>query len=262
MTFCEASVSRNIIKSYSRKLEAAVTGDVAIVGAGPSGLVAAWRLAEKGFRVSIFEKRLAPGGGVWGGAMGMNEIVVQPEAFGLLRTARVRYRMGEDGLGVVDAAELASALCLKALQEGAAYFNLMAVEDVVVKKKRVAGVVVNRTLIGENLPVDPLVFSARAVLDATGHEAAVLNFLRKRGLFKERKWGEDPMDAPAGEAFVQAKAGEVYPGLYVAGMSVCTAYGGPRMGPIFGGMLLSGERAAGRIAADLRKPSAREERSK
>ena len=155
----------------------------------------------------------------------------------------------------MDAAELVSALCLRVLRSGAAYFNLMAVEDVSVKKKRVAGVVVNRTLIGENLPVDPLVFSARAVLDATGHEASVLSVFRKRGLLKERKWGEAPLDAPAGEEFVQAKAGEVYPGLYVAGMSVCTAYGGPRMGPIFGGMLLSGERAAGIIAGDLRKPS-------
>jgi thiazole biosynthesis enzyme len=251
--FDETGISRIILKTYFEKLKNAVSVDVAVVGAGPSGLVAAWRLAEKSFRVSIFEKRLAPGGGVWGGAMGMNDIAVQPEAFGLLKAAGVRHRMGEDGLGVADAAELASALCLKALRSGSSYFNLMAVEDVVVKKRRVAGVVVNRTLLGENLPVDPLVFSARAVLDTTGHEASVLGALRKRGLFKGRAWGEATLDAPAGEAFVQERAGEVFPGLYVAGMSVCTAYGGPRMGPIFGGMLLSGERAAERIAADLRK---------
>jgi thiamine thiazole synthase len=44
---------------------------------------------------------------------------------------------------------------------------------------------------------------------------------------------------------------EVYPGVYVAGMAANAAFGAPRMGPIFGGMLLSGERAAELILGQL-----------
>ena len=57
------------------------------------------------------------------------------------------------------------------------------------------------------------------------------------------------MYAAAGESFVVERVAEVYPGLWVTGMSVCTTFGGPRMGPIFGGMLLSGKRVAEMILA-------------
>ena len=37
---------------------------------------------------------------------------------------------------------------------------------------------------------------------------------------------------------------EVFPNLYVCGMAANAAFGGPRMGPIFGGMLISGKKVA------------------
>ncbi|MCK4788892.1 MAG: hypothetical protein KAV87_34440, partial [Desulfobacteraceae bacterium] len=63
--------------------------------------------------------------------------------------------------------------------------------------------------------------------------------------------GEGPMDALSGEAFVVRNVSEVFPGLWVAGMSVCATLGGPRMGPIFGGMLFSGKRVAELICSTL-----------
>ena len=52
------------------------------------------------------------------------------------------------------------------------------------------------------------------------------------------------MSVEESEAGVVSKTGEVYPGLYLAGMSVASVYHLPRMGPIFGGMIQSGKKAA------------------
>jgi thiamine thiazole synthase len=52
------------------------------------------------------------------------------------------------------------------------------------------------------------------------------------------------MWAEVGEREIIDNTQEVYPGLIVAGMAANAVFGAPRMGPIFGGMLLSGKRAA------------------
>ncbi|MFC1661536.1 sulfide-dependent adenosine diphosphate thiazole synthase [Gemmatimonadota bacterium] len=249
----ESLISRAIMDSYHEKLSGSVSGDVVVVGAGPSGLMAAGDLAGRGHRVTVLEKRLAPGGGMWGGAMGMNEVVIQDEALSVLTDLGVRARPVGNGLHVADAMELASALCLNAVQAGATVLNLTLAEDLCVHDGKVCGVVANRTGVGDTMPVDPLTFQASAVLDATGHEAALVGMLHRRDLIEDGpgRSGEGPMNAEAGEAFVVDEITEVFPGLWITGMCVAAARRGPRMGPIFGGMLLSGKRAAEFVDIEL-----------
>jgi thiamine thiazole synthase len=64
--------------------------------------------------------------------------------------------------------------------------------------------------------------------------------------------GEKSMWAEKGEKEILRNTREVYPRLVVAGMTANAVFGSPRMGAIFGGMLLSGKKAA-RVAMELLK---------
>ena len=253
--FDEVRISKAIMDAYHRKVSKHLKGDVVIAGAGPSGMLAAGLLSQRGLKVVVVEKRLTPGGGVWGGAMTMNEVAIQEEALEIVEELKVRHVEVGEGLYTVDAMELASALCLHAVRSGATILNMMYVEDVCIHEGSVKGVVVNRTLGPTPLPVDPMTLMASAVVDATGHETVLVELLQKRGLLEgsriARRLGDGPMNAVEGERFVVEHVGEAYPGLWLCGMAVCAAYGGPRMGPIFGGMLLSGRRVADRITERL-----------
>ena len=141
----ETQVSKGIIKTYFEKLEKHLELDVAIVGGGPSGIVAAYYLAKAGLKVAQFDRKLSPGGGMWGGAMMFNQIVVQEEALSIVKDFDINYTPYEDGLYVMDSIESTSALLYKAVHEGATVFNCYSVEDVVFKNNEVSGVVVNWT---------------------------------------------------------------------------------------------------------------------
>ncbi len=52
------------------------------------------------------------------------------------------------------------------------------------------------------------------------------------------------MDVGDAETKVVKNTKEIYPGLVTCGMASASVFGTPRMGPIFGGMLLSGKKAA------------------
>jgi thiamine thiazole synthase len=253
----ELLISQRAVRSYFTKLERCLDIDVAIVGAGPSGLLCAIDLARMGRRVAIFERTLKPGGGVWGGAMLFNEVVVQEARVPILDELGVNHSAAEDGLVTTDSVELAAALTYHAVHAGAHIFNCVTVEDVVFKHDRVAGVVINWSpVLDEHLHVDPLTVMARAVVDAGGHDAELTaKVARKAGIRLATEsgeiMGERPMWAEEGERATVENSREVCPGLYVCGMAANGVFGSFRMGPIFGGMLESGRKIAQLIDGDL-----------
>jgi thiamine thiazole synthase len=246
----EIQISRAIIEQYTSKLLERLENDVVIAGSGPAGLAAAYYLAKNGVKTTVIEKKLAVGGGIWGGAAGFNEIVLEDSE--ILDEIGIPSKK-KNGLTIVDSVAFAAMLCSRAIAAGAVIFNLMEIEDIVVKKNAVCGVVVNGTAIRlAKLHVDPFCISAKFVVDSTGHPAELVAMLKNRKEdFHVKKIGEGFMDVESSEAGVVEKTGEIFKGLYVAGMSVCSAYNLPRMGPIFGGMLKSGKKVAELINAKL-----------
>lgn len=246
----EVTISRAIITTYMEKLLSALELDVAIVGGGPSGLTAGYYLARAGKKVAMFEKKLSIGGGMWGGGMMFNEIVVQEEARHVLDELDIPVRPFEPGYYTVDSIDAVTSLIHRAVRAGLKIFNLIGIEDVVFKKDRVTGLVINFSPVEmAGLHVDPLTLHASFVLDATGHPANVVHTLvRKMGVKLNTPsgsiMGECSMDAGLGEMHTVENTREVFPGLYVSGMAANESYGGYRMGPVFGGMLLSGRKAA------------------
>jgi thiamine thiazole synthase len=247
----EITISRAIVETYMKDFMEAMEVDVAIAGAGPSGLVTAYCLAKEGIKVALFERQLRVGGGMPGGGMMFNRIVVQTEGKRILDDFAVSAREYAKGYYVADSLEATSTICAAAIRSGARIFNLTSVEDVMIREDdRITGLVLNWSAVSwAKLHVDPLTIRCKVAVDATGHDAEVCNIVVKRMGPKLRTntggvIGEKSMWAERAEEEIVRNTKEVYPGLVVAGMTANAVFGYPRMGPIFGGMLLSGEKAA------------------
>lgn len=246
----ETQVSKGIINTYFEKLQSNLDLEVAIVGGGPSGIVAAYYMAKAGLKVALFDRKLSPGGGMWGGAMMFNQVVIQKEAMDIIKDFDINSTPFDDNLFTIDSVESTSSLLYHAVHAGATIFNCYSVEDVVFKDNVVSGVVVNWTpVLREGLHVDPLNIMAKCVIDGTGHDSEICKTVaRKNGIRLDTETGavigERSLDVIAGEEEVVNGTKEIYPGLYVCGMAASAVSGTPRMGPIFGGMLMSGKKVA------------------
>lgn len=257
MVLDEVKVTRAIVESYLQSFLKNTDVDVALVGAGPANLVAAKRLADAGANAVLFEKRLSVGGGLWGGGMMFPRIVVQQEATRILDECGISYREHMEGYFIANAIETVAKLTAGAIDAGAEIVNLVTAEDVMIREAdRVVGLVVNWTAAEmAGIHVDPLSIRAKYVIDGTGHEASICRVVQRKVpgaiIGAEGVKGEKPMWAEMGEKTVVEMTQEVYPGLVVSGMAAAAVCGGPRMGPIFGGMLLSGEKAAKLVIKNL-----------
>ncbi len=258
LKFDELTITRGVVQSFTDDFLASLDLDVAIAGAGPSGLTAARLLAQDGLQVAVFERNLQVGGGIWGGGMLFPRIVIEEEAAHLVKEAGVKTRPWQDGCVIADAVEMASKFTASAIDAGARIWVGMEVEDVMIDDENaVCGVVINWGAVsGAGLHVDPLAVRAKVVIDGTGHPAEIARVVLAKvpgakfdGPHAEVP-GEASMHATRAEAALIPNTREVYPGLIVTGMAANAIHKSPRMGPIFGGMILSGQRAA-EVASEI-----------
>ncbi|MBU8923060.1 MAG: sulfide-dependent adenosine diphosphate thiazole synthase [Bacteroidales bacterium] len=250
MALNERTITEAIIKRYTEKLLDSTKCDVAIVGAGPAGLVAASDLARAGWKTCVFERKLSIGGGMWGGGMMMNEIVVQPEGKEILDEFGVETHKFQNDYYTADSVQTVCSLGALACKNGARIFNLISVEDIILKENIARGVVINWTAVEMGgLHVDPLTIESKFIVDSTGHPAEVLKVIDRKVDARlltpsGRLEGERSLWADRAEQTTLENTKEVFPNVYVAGMCANAAFGSYRMGPIFGGMLLSGRKVA------------------
>ncbi|MFP3998473.1 MAG: sulfide-dependent adenosine diphosphate thiazole synthase [Desulfobacterales bacterium] len=261
MALDEIVISRAIIDRYHEKLVDNLETDVAIVGGGPSGLVAGYYLAKAGKKAALFERKLTIGGGMWGGGMLFNEIVVQSEALPVLEEFSIRYNQYQNDYYTADGVEAVASLTDRAVKAGLTIFNCVTVEDVMMRPEQVEGLVINWSPVEmAGLHVDPLTVRTRFVIDATGHDTDIVKVVEGKipGRLNTSTGGivgQKAMWADRAETDTTQNTKEIFPGLYVAGMAANATAGGPRMGPIFGGMLLSGQKVAREIIQRLDQAS-------
>jgi thiamine thiazole synthase len=253
----EIIISKAIIETYFKELINNLECDVVIAGAGPSGLTAAYYLAKAGVKTVMFERTLRPGGGIAGGGMMFNKIVVQKSSLKVLKDLNISYKKYQENYYVASALEALGQLMSLATKNGCKIYNLISVEDVMIRQEKITGVVINWSAVEmAKLHVDPLTVRSKFVIDATGHPCEVVRIVeRKIGscLFTEtgNVLGEKSMWAEIAEDVILDNTKEAYHNLYVTGMAANAVFGAPRMGPIFGGMFLSGKKVAEMILKKL-----------
>jgi len=242
----EKEITRTIATMFNETMVEYTDSDVIIIGAGPAGLTAGRDLANMGVRTLIIEQNNYIGGGYWVGGYMMNPVTVRAPAQKIWDELGVPYRKIREGLYATWGPHACSKLIAATCDAGVRFLQLTKFDDLVLKNKRVSGVVINWmpvSALPRNITcVDPVALESKIVIDASGHDSVAVKRLMDRGYVKWK--GMDPLWVEGSEDEVVNHTGEVFPGLIATGMSVTETHGLPRMGPTFGSMLLSGKKAA------------------
>ncbi|MCX8171922.1 MAG: sulfide-dependent adenosine diphosphate thiazole synthase, partial [Candidatus Bathyarchaeota archaeon] len=161
----EEVITRAIIRKTMEDWLNIAETDIVIVGAGPAGLTAAIYVAKAGLKTVLFERRLSFGGGLGGGGMQFHKVIVESPADKILEDVGCRMERIEDGLFVVDAAEMMAKLASGAIDAGAKIILGITVDDVIYRgdPPRVVGVVIQwSSVMMAGIHVDPIGIKSKA----------------------------------------------------------------------------------------------------
>eukprot|EP00270_Netrium_digitus_P015210 TRINITY_DN52_c0_g1_i6.p1 TRINITY_DN52_c0_g1~~TRINITY_DN52_c0_g1_i6.p1 ORF type:complete len:359 (-),score=43.09 TRINITY_DN52_c0_g1_i6:273-1349(-) len=261
----ESIVSREMTRRYMTDMISYADTDVIVVGAGSAGLSCAYELSKNpDVRVAIIEQSVSPGGGAWLGGQLFSAMVVRKPAHRFLDELDVEYDEQEDYVVIKHAALFTSTIMSKLLaRPNVKLFNAVAVEDLIIREGKVGGVVTNWALVSMNHDsqscMDPNVMEAKIVVSSCGHDgpfgATGVKRLKSVGLVSDVP-GMKCLDMNTAEDAIVRLTREVVPGMIITGMEVAEVDGAPRMGPTFGAMMISGQKAAHLALRALGLPNA------
>ncbi|EFJ04508.1 hypothetical protein SELMODRAFT_163429 [Selaginella moellendorffii] len=261
----ESLVAREMTRRYMTDMITYADTDVVIVGAGSAGLSCAYELSKNpNVSVAVVEQSVSPGGGAWLGGQLFSAMIVRKPAHLFLDEVGVPYDELEHYVVVKHAALFTSTIMSKVLaRPNVKLFNAVAAEDLIIKEDKVAGVVTNWALVSMNHHtqscMDPNVMEAKVVVSSCGHDgpfgAAGVKRLKSIGMIDSVP-GMKALDMNTAEDAIVRLTREVVPGMIVTGMEVAEIDGAPRMGPTFGAMMISGQKAAHLALKSLGMPNA------
>ncbi|KAL5730909.1 triosephosphate isomerase [Ranunculus cassubicifolius] len=261
----ESIVSREMTRRYMTDMITYADTDVVVVGAGSAGLTAAYEISKNpNVNVALIEQSVSPGGGAWLGGQLFSAMVVRKPAHIFLDELGVEYDEKDTYVVIKHAALFTSTIMSKLLaRPNVKLFNAVAAEDLIVKGGRVAGVVTNWALVSMNHDtqscMDPNVMESKIVVSSCGHDgpfgATGVKRLRSIGMI-ESVPGMKALDMNTAEDEIVKMTREVVPGMIVTGMEVAEIDGSPRMGPTFGAMMISGQKAGHLALKALGLPNA------